>query len=171
MQPQWLPGTQVCNSIVDTSAPLPWRRNAHSVGAAGADRSAGDGVETFVEADFDGREEVVPAADGDAVARERRIGAGEKRDDFVRRHRCLRREITERGWNRDGVDGGARCVEEIICVEAGAGAVRMPLVLKEPLVWIDVAEGGWLAGPRRVRAVFRVAAVGVLRPEAMEHEG
>ena len=44
------------------------RWDADGIGAAWVDIPAGDGMERLVEADFYGREEVVPAADGDAVA-------------------------------------------------------------------------------------------------------
>ena len=47
----------------------------------------------------------------------------------------------------------------------------VPFVLKKLLVGIDIAEGGWIAGAGGVGAVFGVATIGVLRPEAVEDEG
>ena len=119
---------------------LAWRGNADGVGAAGADGAAGDGVEGLVEADFDGGEEVVAAADGDAFGGERWVGAGEERDDFVGRHGGLRGEPRKRGRDGDGTVGGAGVVEEIVGGKAGAGAVGLPLMLEKALVGVDIAE-------------------------------
>ena len=58
---------------------LAWRRDADGVGAAGADGTACDGVQGFVEADLDRGEEIMAAADGEAVARDCRIGARKER--------------------------------------------------------------------------------------------
>lgn len=40
------------------------RRDANGVGAAGADRATGAGLADFIQADFDGSEVVVTAAEG-----------------------------------------------------------------------------------------------------------
>ena len=61
-------------------------RDADGVGAAGADGAAGDGVQSLIEADFDGGEVVVSATHGETLARNGWIGSVEERDDLRRRH-------------------------------------------------------------------------------------
>ena len=60
--------------------------------------------------------------------------------------------------------------EEVVWSEAGAGAVRRPLVTKEAGVGGDVAEGGEIAGCGIAAAVLGIAAVEVLGPQAMQDE-
>jgi hypothetical protein len=147
------------------------RWDADSVSAAGADWTAGDRVERFVEADFYGGEEVVAATDSDAVAGQLGVGTGEERDDFVGWHQGLRGKTGQSWRNGDGAVGRARRLEEIVRAQAGTGAVGAPFMLKESLVGIDVAEGGWIGGAGSFGAIFGISAVDILRPEAMEDEG
>ena len=106
-----------------------WGWDADGVGAAGADGAAGDGVEGFVEADFDGGEVVVAAAEGEAVAG--RLGlVGEEVEDV----RGWQGDLVgggEVGGDGDGLEGGRASGEEGVGGEAGAGAVGLPLVLEE----------------------------------------
>lgn len=46
----------------------------------------------------------------------------------------------------------------------------VPFVLQQALVGVDITEGGWVGWAGGVGAVFRIAATGVLRPEAVEDE-
>jgi hypothetical protein len=133
-QLKW-PGPEICGP------PLAWGRDADGVGTAGADGTACDGVQGFVEADLDRGEEIMAAADGEAVARDCRIGARKERDDFGRGHRCLCCEAGEFRWDRNGMNCSASGGEKGAGVEAGAGTMRAPLMLEESRVGVDVFKG------------------------------
>ena len=77
------------------------RGDADSVGSAGADGAATDGLERFVQADLDCGEVVVAAAQGEAVAGKRWVAVGEEAQDLGRRHGDLAIERGELGWDRD----------------------------------------------------------------------
>ena len=147
------------------------RGDADGVGAAGADGSAGGGLAAFVQADFDGGEIVVAATESKRSRRDFGVGLGDEVEDLGRRKRDLAVQLRQRGRNGEGLEGGAGGGEEGVGCEAGAGAVGAPLVLEEAGVGVDVAVLGWVGGSGGVRAVLRIGAVGVLRPEAMEDEG
>jgi len=148
-----------------------WRRDAHGVGAAGADGAAVDGLERFVEADFDGGEVVVAATDGKAGRGDRGVGLGEEAADVVGRQGELLVDGGELVRDFDGVDGLAGEMEEGIGREAGAGAVGLPLVFEQAPVGIDVGVLRGVSWAGCVGAVFGIAAVGVLWPEAVQDEG
>jgi len=61
--------------------------------------------------------------------------------------------------------------EEVVGREAGAGAVRVPLVTQQARVGVDVAEARGITRTGLSRAVLRVGAVRVLGPETVEDEG
>lgn len=125
----------------------------------------------FVEADLDGGEVVVAAADGEAGGRYGRVRGLEEVDELSRGERDLMVELGECGRDGDGLEGGAGEGEEGVGREAGAGAVSAPLVTEEAGVGVDVAIGGGVARAVVRGAVLRIASVGVLRPEAVEDEG
>jgi hypothetical protein len=54
-------------------------------------------------------------------------------------------EFRKRGGNCHRTESVSRQGEEGVGREAGAGAVRAPLVTKEAGVWVDVAEGVGIA--------------------------
>ena len=70
---------------MEGSSALRWG-DANGVGPAGSDGAAVGGLESFVEADFDGGEEVVAAAENEAGARDGGVRFGEEADDFGRGH-------------------------------------------------------------------------------------
>ena len=82
-----------------------WGWDADGLGSAGFDGAAGDGLGGFVEADFDGGEVVVAAAEGEAGGGEVRVGGLEEADDLRGRHGDLLRELGEGGGDGDGVEG------------------------------------------------------------------
>ena len=89
-----------------------WRWDADGVGSAGADGAAVGGVEGLVQTDFDGGEVVVAAAEGQRGVCDGGVGRGEEAEDLGRGHRDLPRELSERGWDGDGMEGGAGGGEE-----------------------------------------------------------
>ncbi len=74
-------------------------------------------------------------------------------------------------WYDNGVERLSCKVEEGVGGEAGACAVGAPLVPEESGVGIDVGVGGRVAWAGVGGAVLRIAAIGVLGPEAVEYEG
>ena len=153
------------------AAYLPGWRDAYSVGAAGAELAAGDGVGLFVEADFDCGEVVAAAAQGEAGAGDGRVGFGEEAEDLRGRERDLLVECGQGLRDLNGVEGLPRELEEGVGSESGAGSVGLPLVLEQAGVGVDVAV---LRGVRRAGrggAVLREGSVVVLGPEAVQDEG
>ena len=144
---------------------------ADGVGSAGAYGAAGGGLELFGEADFDGGEVVVAAAEREAGAGDGGVGLGEEVEDLVGRHGDLLGERGELGGDGDGAEGGAGGGEEGVGCEAGAGAVGLPLVPEEAGVGVDVGELGWVGWAGVVGAVLRPRASEILGPEAVEDEG
>ena len=128
-------------------------------------------MEGFVEADFDGGEVVVAAAQGEVFAGEMRVGGGEEGEDLAGGMEIWWLSWVSSGgmamlWKAVRASG-----EEVVGGEAGAGAVGLPLVAEEAGVGVDVAVLGGVAGAGGVGAVLGVGAVEVLGPEAVEDEG
>ena len=67
--------------------------DADGVSSAGANGAAGDGVEGFVEANFDSGEVVVATAQGEVFAGEVRIAGGEERENLFGWHGYLVGEL------------------------------------------------------------------------------
>jgi hypothetical protein len=145
--------------------------DADGVGTAGADGAAVGGLELLGEADFDGGEEVVAAAEGERGARDGGVGFGEEVEDFVRGHGDLLREGGELGGDGDGAEGGAGGGEEGVWGEAGACAVGLPFVAEKAGVGVDVGELGGVGWAGVGGAVLGPGACEVLGPEAVEDEG
>lgn len=127
-------------------------------------------LEGFAQTDFDRGEIVVAATDGQAAGRNHRVGTGEEIDDFFGRHRHLVIERCEFRWNCDRVNGFAGKREECVGREAGAGAVRAPLVAEQTRIGIEVGVLGGIARPRRFGTVLGIASGGPLRPKTVENE-
>ena len=83
----------------------------------------------------------------------------------------MRRETAERGRNCDGAVSGAGSREECVRAQAGTGAVRAPFVGKKALVGVNVLVLIRVGGAGRIRTIFRIGAVVVLRPHAVEDKG
>ena len=145
--------------------------DADGVGAAGADGAAGGGLGALVEADLDGGEVVVAAADGEARGGDGGVRCLEEVDELAGGEGDLVVEPGERWRDGDRFVGGAGESEEGVGGEAGAGAVGAPLVTEETWVGVDVGEGGGIVWAGIGGAVLRIATVGVLGPEAVEDEG
>jgi len=132
---------------------------------------AGLGVELPVQADLDGREVVVAAAQGETFFWECWVGSAELREQRCRgdgRGYGLRgREGRRDGYGTQGrTDGGKVAVR----IETGAGAVSLPLVHDEIDGGHDVQVGGgigWLGHPG---TMLGVGAVRVLWPKAVHDE-
>jgi hypothetical protein len=144
--------------------------DAHCIGTTGTDPGTCDGMEAFVHADLYGREIVTTAAQCEARAGDCRIGCGEEIKNLIGPHRCLGGEVAQFWWDRDGAIGGARGSEEVVCAKPGTGAMSVPFVFEKSRIRVDVLVRGRIDGPRRVRAVLRVCAVLVLRPQTVEYE-
>lgn len=127
-------------------------------------------MQVLVEAEFDGGEEVVAAAEGEAISGEAGVGGVEEIEDGRGWHGRLVIEGGELPWDLHRVDGAAGEVEEGVGGETGAGAVGLPLVLEEAGIGVEVAEGGGIGRAGDVGAVFGVGAVVVLGPETVEDE-
>ncbi len=127
-------------------------------------------MEVFAEAELDGGEVIVAAAEGEAVRGEAGVGGVEEVKDGGGRHGLLVIEGGELPRDVEVVDGSAGEREEGLRGEAGAGAVSLPLVLEEARVGVEVAEGGGVGRARDVAAVFGVGSVDVLGPQAVEDE-
>ena len=125
----------------------------------------------FVEADLDGGEVVVAAADGEAGGGYGRVRGLEEVDELSRGERDLMVELGELGRDGDCLECGAGEGEEGVGRESGAGAVGAPLVTEEAGIGVDVAVGRGVARAVVGRAVLRIAAVGVLGPKAVKDEG
>jgi len=116
-------------------------RDTHNDCPAGADRAALDRLEGLIEADFDGGEVVVAATDGETLAGDSWILHHEEVHDLIWRHGGLLRKRLE--FLRDG-DGRVSCArggEEVVCRQAGAGAMCAPLMLEKAQVGVDVFVG------------------------------
>jgi hypothetical protein len=147
------------------------RGDADGVGAAGADGAARGRLAGFIQADFDGGEIVVAAAEGHRGGRDFGVGLGDEVEDLCGWKRDLAGELSEGRRDGDRLEGGASGAEEGVGCEARAGAVGAPFVLEEAGIGVDV---GVLRGIGRARsggAVLRVGAVRVLGPETVEDEG
>jgi len=94
------------------------RWNADDNGAAGADWAALDGLQVLVEADFDGGEVVVAAADDEAFAGDTRVLNHEEIHDLVGRHGGLLRQSLKFLGDGDGFVCGAGGGEKGIGGEA-----------------------------------------------------
>ena len=79
-----------------------WGWDADGLGSAGFDGAAGDGLGGFVQADFDGGEVVVAAAEGEAGGGVGGVGGLEEADDLVGWHGDLVVELGEDGGDGDG---------------------------------------------------------------------
>jgi len=148
-----------------------WWGDADGVGPAGADGTAGGGLGALVEADLDGGEVVVAAADGEARGGDGGVRRLEEVDELVGGEGDLVVELGERRRDGDRFVGGAGESEEGVGGEAGAGAVGAPLVTEETWVGVDVGEGGGIVWAGIGGAVLRIATVGVLGPETVEDQG
>lgn len=145
-------------------------RDADGIGAAGANLPAGDRAKVFAEADFNGSQIVIAAAEGETGALEGGISGGEEVKDRGGRHGDLVVQGGELTWDDDRAEGASGEVEELLRSQTGTGAVHLPLVAKETGVWVDVAKGGRIGGTGGVAAVLGVSAVVGLGPEAVEDE-
>lgn len=112
----------------------------------------------------------MPATYDQAAGRDQWVGAGEEIDDVLGRHRLLVIERYELRWNFDRVNGFAGEREESVGREAGAGAVRAPLMAEQTGVGIEVGVQCGIARPRRVGTVLGITSAGLLRPKAVENE-
>ncbi len=127
-------------------------------------------MEILSQADLDGGQVVIAATQGEALAFQRGICRHKQGEDRVRRHGCLVVESAELLGDAYLLNGLACRLEIALWSEAGAGAMRLPLVPQETRIRVEIAK------VRRVRrrwifaAVLRVGAVGVLRPKPVEHK-
>ena len=146
-------------------------RYADDDGTAGPDRTALNGLECLIEADFYGCQVVVSATYGKALPGDLWVVFHEEVHDLIGGHGGLLGKSLEFLRDGDGFVGSASGGEEGVGWKAGAGAVGMPLVEKKALVRVDVSVGGGIGWARSRGAVFGVGAVVVLRPETVQDKG
>ena len=143
-------------------------RYANGAGAAGSDGAAAGRRKLLVQAEFNGGEEVVAAAQGKGLAGETGIAFQKQVEDGLGRHRDLAIKVGELPRNAQAALGQAYLSEVGPLVEAGACAVRLPLVLEQTGVGVKIAELPRVRGSGGIGAVLGVAAVEALGPQAVE---
>lgn len=137
---------------------------------AGSDALAGDGLQVFAEAGFDGGQMIASAAEQDASRWKVWVGLGKEAKDAVGRHADLAISMLNLWRDLKGMEGLMLHREETLWSNPRTGAMLGPLVLKQGKVWGDVEVDRWVRRPGLIAAKDRVGPVVILCPKAMHDE-
>ncbi len=129
------------------------------------------GFQILVHANLNSCEVVVAAADGEGAGRDSRIALYEQRTHLTWRQRGLLSQMSKLRRDMYQLLRLTRMGKKLISRQTGAGAVRLPFVLEQRCVRVDVSVLRGTGGAGIVAAILWIGAVVILRPQAMQREG